>query len=116
MADLADRHYGLFANNQHPIQLDTYEQYNEFLQSMHDLDLAKKNEAFRQDMDARVSKAEESLDSANGEKLSIEDKEEIYFDAWADRRARENMARNAKGRDGEINDYLELRRPFGSAQ
>lgn len=31
MADLVDRHYALFANNQHPVQLNMYEQYNTFL-------------------------------------------------------------------------------------
>eukprot|EP00356_Strombidium_inclinatum_P016431 CAMPEP_0170491104 /NCGR_PEP_ID=MMETSP0208-20121228/10397_1 /TAXON_ID=197538 /ORGANISM="Strombidium inclinatum, Strain S3" /LENGTH=135 /DNA_ID=CAMNT_0010766621 /DNA_START=17 /DNA_END=424 /DNA_ORIENTATION=+ len=31
LADLTDRHYALFANNQHPLQLDLYDQYNKFL-------------------------------------------------------------------------------------
>ena len=44
----------------------------------------------------RVSKAEEQLDTASGETLSIEDMEDIYMDAKADERARENMARNAR--------------------
>ena len=56
------------------------------------------------------------MDTANGERLSLEDKEDIYMEAMADKRAKENMSRSARGRDGEINDYLELRRPFGTAQ
>lgn len=36
LADLTDRHYALFANNHHPLQLNTYEQYNKFLRRAHD--------------------------------------------------------------------------------
>ena len=35
IADLTDRHYALFANNQHPMQLDIYETYNKTLRVMH---------------------------------------------------------------------------------
>ena len=36
LADLTDRHYALFANNQHPLQLAAYEEYNRFLRDLHD--------------------------------------------------------------------------------
>ena len=36
MADLNDRHYALFANNHHPMQLDIYENYNRMLRILHD--------------------------------------------------------------------------------
>ena len=116
LADLTDRHYGLFANNQHPLQLECYASYNQFLADLHDIQEARRNEEFNSDYQARLEAAEANLDAANGETLSLEDKEDIYMDAKADQRARENMSRNARGRDGEINDYLELRRPFGAAQ
>ena len=32
---MTDRHYALFANNQHPIQLEAYETYNNFLRTLH---------------------------------------------------------------------------------
>ena len=35
LADLTDRHYALFANNQHPLQLNVYEEYNKFLRAAH---------------------------------------------------------------------------------
>lgn len=35
MADLTDRHAALFANNQHPFQLDIYNEYNKFLRTLH---------------------------------------------------------------------------------
>lgn len=31
-----DRHYALYANNQHPMQLHVYEVYNKFLREAHD--------------------------------------------------------------------------------
>ena len=113
---MADRHYGLFANNQHPIQLETYAAYNSFLQDLNDINHIREEEAFNDNMNERLNKAQEALDTDAGERLSIEDFEDIYMDAMADKRARSNMSRNARGRDGELNDYLELRRPFGAAQ
>jgi hypothetical protein len=38
LADLTDRHYALFANNQHPLQLHAYEEYNKFLRRAHSKD------------------------------------------------------------------------------
>ena len=38
MADLADRHYALFANNQHPMQLEIYDDYNKMLRVAHSED------------------------------------------------------------------------------
>ena len=35
LADLTDRHYALFANNQHPMQIELYEEYNKFLRIVH---------------------------------------------------------------------------------
>ena len=35
MADMTDRHYALFAANQHPIQLEAYDEYNDFLRDLH---------------------------------------------------------------------------------
>ena len=113
---MSDRHYGLFANNQHPIQLECYASYNQWLADLHSIKEARRSEEFDADFQNRLEKAEEQLDTDNGERLSLEDKEDIYMEAMADKRARDNMSQAARGRDGEINDYLELRRPFGSAQ
>ena len=74
----------------------------------------KNDEQFVEDVQARKAKAEESLDKASGERLAIEDLEEIYMDAMADRRSKESMSRNVRGKNGEYTDYLELRRPFGA--
>ena len=83
---------------------------------MHDPTTVKNDEQFVEDVQARKAKAESHLDTDSGERLAIEDLEEIYMDAMADRRAHQNMTRNLRGRTGEYNDYLELRRPFGDNQ
>mmetsp|Transcript_149 Transcript_149/g.271 ORF Transcript_149/g.271 Transcript_149/m.271 type:complete len:162 (+) Transcript_149:23-508(+) len=44
LADLTDRHYALFANNQHPLQLAAYNEYNTFLQDLHDQASAARDE------------------------------------------------------------------------
>ena len=38
MADILDKHYALFAQNQHPLQLYIYEEYNKFLRQAHSED------------------------------------------------------------------------------
>ena len=40
---MTDRHYALFANNQHPIQLHAYEEYNQFLQQLHNSERAQRD-------------------------------------------------------------------------
>lgn len=35
---MTDRHYALFANNSHPLQLSLYEEYNKFLRNLHNKD------------------------------------------------------------------------------
>jgi hypothetical protein len=51
---LTDRHYALFANNQHPIQLAAYEEYNKFLISMHDAKQVKGSEITAEQFDQVV--------------------------------------------------------------
>ena len=46
LADLTDRHYALFALNQHPLQLHAYTEYNRFLAGLHNKEEAKQSEEF----------------------------------------------------------------------
>ena len=46
----------------------------------------------------------------------MEDLSDIYVQVMGDQRARNNMTLTTKSKTGEINDYLEVRRPFGAAQ
>ena len=67
--------------------------------------------AFRRAVDARKA----TLNEAEGESLSLDDLSEVYVQVRGDARARNNMVLNTTNKTGEINDYLEVRRPFGSA-
>ena len=53
---------------------------------------------------------------AEGESLSIEDEADIYIQVAGEQREKNNLTLTTKTKTGEINDYLELRRPFGAAQ
>jgi hypothetical protein len=116
LADLTDRHYALFANNQHPLQLHVYEEYNKFLRFAHSpahhqevTDLAAR---FQEVVDQRSS----VLAQKEGESLSLDDLSDIYMQVRAEGRGKANMSLNTRSKTGEINDYLEVRRPFGAAQ
>ena len=73
LADLTDRHYSLFANNQHPLQLSVYEEYNKFLRAAH----SKDNQAALQSIGDRMGEVMDDrsrlLNTKEGESLSIED-------------------------------------------
>ena len=53
------------------------------------------------------------MDVDNGEALSPDDIAEIHRQADEDMRAKMKMKVNTRTRTGEIEDYLEVRRPFG---
>ena len=113
---MTDRHYALFANNQHPLQLAAYREYNRFLQDLHDVPTAQRDEEDGQRFDLAIEEAKSQLNSAEGETLSLDDLSDIYIQVKGANRARANMALNTRTKTGEINDYLEVRRPFGAAQ
>ena len=56
------------------------------------------------------------LNQNEGESLSIEDLSDIYMQVKGEARAQQNMSLNTRDKSGNIADYLETRRPFGSAQ
>ena len=76
---MSDRHYALFANNQHPLQLEAYTAYNNYLANLHD----KKESETSEDMAARIIEIAEErssmLNQAEGESLSLDDVSEIYM-------------------------------------
>ena len=67
-------------------------------------------------MEKTCEDASAQLDAAEGETLSIDDLADIYCQVQGANRARDNFGFNTRTKTGEINDYLEIRRPFGSAQ
>ena len=116
MADLTDRHYALFANNQHPIQLEAYEEYNDFLRELHSATNAEQDAADNARFDEVAAEREATLNIAEGESLSTEDISDIYFQVNGERREANKMSMQTVTKTGAINDYLETRRPFGVGQ
>ena len=114
LADLTDRHYALFANNQHPLQLAAYEEYNRFLRDLHDKTEAERQEDLAKRFNQVADKRESLLHRSEGESLSIEDLSEIYMQVKGEARSATNMSLNTVTKTGEIADYLETRRPFGA--
>ena len=111
---MTDRHYALFANNQHPIQLEAYENYNRFLRQLHDAEGTKQAEATFSRGRELIEAKEAQMNAAEGEMLSIDDLEDIHMQVEGERRSRDNHSLNTVNKQGNIDDYLEQRRPFGT--
>lgn len=116
MADLTDRHYALFANNHHPLQLYTYEEYNKFLRTAHNKAETDNLKDIGNRMQEIMDDRSKLLNTKEGETLSIDDLSDIYMQVMGENRAKTNMSLTTRSKTGEINDYLEVRRPFGAAQ
>ena len=54
------------------------------------------------------------LQNAKGQKFTVEELSEIYLKTMEEYRATEHFSLRSKTKTGEINDYLEIRRPFGT--
>jgi hypothetical protein len=57
-----------------------------------------------------------TMDVDNGEDLSPDDIWEIHRQADEDTRVRYNLNVNTRNKRGEIDDYLEIRRPLGAGE
>ena len=73
LADLTDRHYSLFGNNQHPLQLDIYNTYNHMLRVMnseaHQARMNDTNDRFKE----LVAEKTDNLNKDEGETISWDD-------------------------------------------
>ena len=116
LADLTDRHYSLFANNQHPLQLSVYEEYNKFLRAAHSKENQEGLKAIGDRMGEVMDDRSRLLNTKEGESLSIDDISDVYMQVMGEHRAKTNMSLTTRSKTGEISDYLEVRRPFGAAQ
>lgn len=119
LADHTDRHYALVANNQHPLQLHLYEYLNK--KYRHDKEVKERKEGksttnFKIALDERVeqliNEKLKTLDVDNGEDITPEDISEIYREANEDVRAKMNLITRTRNKVGELEDYLEVRRPL----
>ena len=116
LADLTDRHYALFANNQHPLQLYVYEEYNKFLRAAHSKQEQENLKAVGDRMKQVMDDRSLLLNTKEGESLSIEDISDVYMQVMGEHRANTNMSLTTRSKTGAISDSLEVRRPFGAAQ
>lgn len=55
------------------------------------------------------------MDVENGEDLTPDDIHEIHRQADSEIRAKMNLNVKTRGKRGDIEDYLETRRPFGAS-
>jgi len=116
LADLTDRHYALFANNQHPMQLDIYDTYNLALRRANSEAEHQRSEEYSERMDEVIAERSNYLNVDEGESLSMDDLQDIHIQVKGELREKHNFNLNTKSKNGDISDYLEARRPFGSTQ
>ena len=116
LGDLLDRHYALFAQNQHPLQLHFYEQHNQFLREVHDETKMNNTRMIGERIVEISDEKSKNLAIEEGEKLGIQDYQEIYIQAMGEARQREKFTVKSRDKNGDIHDYLEVRRPYGVNQ
>eukprot|EP01017_Pseudomicrothorax_dubius_P001819 TRINITY_DN0_c666_g1_i1.p1 TRINITY_DN0_c666_g1~~TRINITY_DN0_c666_g1_i1.p1 ORF type:complete len:140 (+),score=57.45 TRINITY_DN0_c666_g1_i1:2-421(+) len=117
LADQLDRDFELVSHNTHPYQLFTYESNNRYL--------AKENEDYEVRQAGGKTLEDEMLTYfdqlinaeraklAEGEELSVERLTDIVLNVLRKARAQQRRpAQDSRGPDGNIQDYLEVRRPF----
>ena len=83
---------------------------------MNDQGSAERDAADGERFALAIEEANSHLNKDEGETLSLDDLSDIYIQVKGANRARANMGLNTRTKTGEINDYLEVRRPFGAAQ
>ncbi|CAI2379473.1 unnamed protein product [Moneuplotes crassus] len=113
-ADIWDRHYSLFASNQHPLQLDSYQNYNDFVKKLNCSDYANQCTEILESVDKLKEKRSKALETSEGETLSPEDITDIYIEVMAEYRNKHGLTGKSRDEAGEYVDYLETRRPFGA--
>lgn len=109
----------MVSNNQHPLQLYLYEYLNKKYRKKQDVinyKEGKANPTFQIALEERVNiLIEEKLktkDVENGEDLTPDDISDIHREANEDIRAKMNLSLHTRGKTGEVEDYLEVRRPL----
>ena len=114
-ADIWDKHYSLFAANQHPLQLASYEDYNQFIQKLNCEEYANSTTEIINRVEEIKNKRSKALETSEGESLSPEDITDIYIEVMAEYRNKNNLTGDSRDEKGDYVDYLETRRPFGAA-
>ena len=116
LGELLDRHYALFSHNIHPVQLLLYENNNKAVQNSNDVGYQENLECINKRIQELSKEKMRKINVEEGETLTIDDFEECFMKAMEEYRSREPFKSRTKDKDGEINDSLELRRPFPSSK
>ena len=97
------------------MQLDIYDSYNQMLRVMHSDAHQARLAATKEALEVACEERTKLLNHEEGETLSIDDTEAIWIDVKAAERSRNNFELTSHTKKGDINDFLETRRPFGAA-
>lgn len=116
MVDQIDRDFELMSYNQHPYQLFVYELHNKYLarKQQEYEDIQKGNDVagdLTKHIDSLIEAEKKKL--PEGEKLSTDQVTEIILHVLRQMRAQmQRPAHNSRKPNGEMNDFMEQRRPF----
>ena len=66
-------------------------------------------------MEEVIEERTKTLNHEEGETISWDDYQDIYCQVKGEERVKYNFELNTKDKNGDIADYLEVRRPFGAA-
>lgn len=116
MQDLVDRHYSLVSHNQHPLQLMIYKRYAEMINDLTTPEAQERKKAIQDRIAELEGDLEKQLRTDEGETPTYDDYQRIYLQAHDEYRSAHNMSLKTRDRHGRIDDYLEVRRPFGTDQ
>jgi len=83
---------------------------------MHSKEHHESQQAIKERMNEIADDKLSLMNTAEGENLSFDDMADIYIQAMGEHRNKNNFSLTTRSKTGEINDYLEVRRPFGAAQ
>jgi len=86
------------------------------LRSLHDKEASAFDAAEADRLQQALEEAEAPLNKEDGEKLSMDDIQDVYMQVRGRSREMRNMSLRSVTKTGEINDYLDQRRPFGGAE
>lgn len=92
-----------------------YESYNKFLRVSHSEAHQGRLAETQTRMEEVIEERTKTLNHEEGETISWDDYQDIYCQVKGEERVKYNFELNTKDKNGDIADYLEVRRPFGAA-
>ena len=97
------------------MQLDIYENYNKMLRVLHSEAANARKTELNERLQEVAAEKTKYLNHEEGESLSVDDMQDVYCQVKGEQREKHKFSLATKGKNGDIADYLETRRPFGAA-